>query len=467
MRRFVLLLITTVFCNSLLSQDDKLQKQANLFKSDIKVGNTQLTVYISLNFDKISSTLSVPSQGLKDYPASSTVFTENLDSVILTFNPLGITLSLKSTKNDGELVKLIGNWNQSGLQLPVEFSKIEELPIKSFSQEPKGPFDYLFEEVTIDNKTDQVKLSGTLTKPKKGKKFPAIILISGSGPQDRNQEILGHKPFLLLADELTKLGFAVLRYDDRGTGSSTGDFKASNTFDFTNDALAAYEYLKDRKDIDKRKIILLGHSEGGLVATIAGAKEKKLGGIVLMSSPSLPGDSIMILQNSYLMLFSGINAETSNNVVSTSRKIYDFLLNTKLDEETLKDSITTMYLEGMGIPKDKREAVKTQVAAMSSDWYRTFLSIDPEEYFAKLNCKVMAYYAEKDVQVPAKENIAMFNKIAKTYKKRNFEVETIIGVNHLFQKCSTCLPQEYGNLEETLNPQYLDSLKKYLSKTYL
>ena len=210
-----------------------------------------------------------------------------------------------------------GTFQQGTASLPLNLKKsLDVILEKPKPQEPQAPFPYISTNVTFNN--GNVTLSGTLTRPKENKKYPAVILISGSGPQDRNQEILGHKSFLLLADQLTRDGFAVLRYDDRGTAKSTGNFEIATTFDFADDVVAAFEYLSSRSDINSQKIGLLGHSEGGVVAAIANEKIPQVGFMILMASPGVNGKDLMLLQKKIIEEKNNVPA----NIVAQNQKVF-------------------------------------------------------------------------------------------------------------------------------------------------
>lgn len=197
-----------------------------------------------------------------------------------------------------------GKWNQGGQSFDLEFSRSDSVITINRPQEPKPPFPYIEEDVVFENKNANITLAGTLTYPKEGK-LSVVILVSGSGPQNRNEELLGHKPFLVIADFLTRNGIAVLRYDDRGVGKSTGDFSSATTLDFVGDALSAVDFLKSKDQINKNLIGIIGHSEGGLIAPLAAVQSDDVAFIIMMAGPGLRGKEILVLQTELILSANG------------------------------------------------------------------------------------------------------------------------------------------------------------------
>ena len=299
--------------------------------------------------------------------------------------------------------------------------------------------------------------------PNKDDHFPAVILISGSGPQDRNEEIMGHKPFLVLADHLTKAGIAVLRYDDRGTAKSTGDFKASSSLDFAKDAEAAVAYLQSRKEINNDKIGLLGHSEGGLIAPIVASQNKGVAFIVLMAGPGLRGDRILLLQKKLIELKMGVPAAGVEHNQKIFGGAYKMITEEKLEGQALKDELTKYFKAqyGAALPADQLTAIVGQI---SNPWMVNFMRLDPKDYLSKVKCPVFALIGERDLQVPPQENLAAIEEIAKSSGNKNVVTKELKGMNHLFQECETGLPNEYGQIEQTLAPLFLEEVNTWIQK---
>ena len=352
-----------------------------------------------------------------------------------------------------------GKFTQRGMSFPLNLEK------GSFKinrpQEPQPPFNYKTEDVTFENKEAKIKLAGTLTLPNGNGNFPAIVLVSGSGPQNRNEELFGHKPFLLLADYLTKNGYAVLRYDDRGVAESEGDFDSATVFDFTKDAKSAIEYLKTRKEINTKKIGILGHSEGGQVAQIIAAESNDLDFIILMASPGIKGSELLLLQNDAIAKAYGINETVRSFNKKVNEKTYEIIMEN--DSKEKADKALKEYYKTTAQYKDLNdEALESQINDLYSDHIRQLLLFDPMNYLPKINCKVLAINGTKDLQVNSIENLAGISKGLGT--KGNLDIIFYKGLNHLFQPTTTGLPSEYGEIETTIEPKVLEDITNWLNE---
>ncbi len=341
-------------------------------------------------------------------------------------------------------------------------------PAKERPQEPKGPFPYSTEEVRFQNKDAHVTLSGTLTLPSKAGQYPAVILISGSGPHNRDEEMLGHKPFLVIADYLTKNGIAVLRYDDRGVGKSSGDFSKATSFDFATDAESAVNYLKNRKEINPVKIGLIGHSEGGVAAPIAATRSEDVRFIVLLAAPGIPSTKLILLQEELISRVLGVpEAE-----IQQSRKInevaYDIVLKSK-DAESSKAELTS-YIRANSdskmsfLPKGmtKEQAINMKISMLTSAWGNYLLKYDAAAVLQKVTCPVLALNGEKDLQVPPKEDLAGIAAALKKGGNKNFKTVELPGLNHLFQQSKTGSPEEYEQIEQTFAPVAMEEMKNWI-----
>ena len=370
-------------------------------------------------------------------------------------------------KNDS----IEGTFKQSGLQLPLILKKTPvELQSATRPQEPKQPYPYVSQDVKFENKAAGVTLAGTLTMPSTGDNFITAILITGSGPQNRDEEIMGHKPFLIIADYLTRRGIAVLRYDDRGVALSTGNISTATTADFAEDVESAIAYLKTRKEINPQKIGLIGHSEGGIVSTIVAARSNDIGFIVMLAGTGVRGDALMLLQEEALYKASGlpeakvaelikINAKVFNKVVDTNeavspKEIVDFMT-------TMKADIEAAVPEGM----TDDDYIKQFAVSLASPWLQYFLRYDPAPALEKVKIPVLAVNGGRDLQVPAKENLAAISAALKKGGNQNVTVKEYPGLNHLFQESVTGLPDEYSSIEQTFSPDVLKDLADWILKT--
>ena len=312
-------------------------------------------------------------------------------------------------------------------------------------------------------------MAGTLTLPKKVGVFPVVVLISGSGPQNRDEQLLGHKPFLVLSDYLTKNGIAVLRFDDRGTADSKGDFSKATSFDFATDVEAAVQYLKTRKEINKKKIGLIGHSEGGIIAPIVASNSKDIAFIVLLAGTGIPGDQLLLLQQELIGKASGISDAEIQKNKATNKGAFEIVrkstntekLKLELTEylkQSLKDTLNSQKPKGT----NEDELVKSQVNQMTSPWMLNFLKYNPAPALEKVKCPVLALNGEKDLQVPPKVNLEAVKKALTKAGNKNVITKQLPNLNHLFQECKTGAPSEYASIEQTFSPTAMTEILKWL-----
>ena len=398
-----------------------------------------------------SSTMDSPSQGAKDIPTTKT-----------TFENLKLTIEISNAKIEfiGEFKNetIVGVFKQNGQQFPMELSKNAYIKRTiNHPQEPKEPFSYYSEEVTFDNTKEKVTLAGTLTLPKKEGNYPVVILISGSGAQNRNEEILGQKPFLLLSDYFTKNGIAVLRYDDRGVAKSTGDFKSATSENFASDVESAVEYLKTRKEINKNKIGLVGHSEGGMIAPMVASKRKDINFIVLLAGPGLRGDKLLLLQKEKIERAMGTSEEEILKGQKIYKGAYDMVLNSKNKDLNFKQYFKSQL--DKDTPENEIDALANQI---SNNWFQFFIKYDPTMALMKTKCPVLAVNGEKDLQVPSKENLEAIKKSILKGGNKKVTIIEFPKLNHLFQTTETGSPSEYETNEETFNEKALQKITDWI-----
>ncbi len=394
---------------------------------------------------------------------------------VVTYKEGNLHLGIKSggvfegtVKEDGKTIE--GEWKQMGSVFPLVLSRIEEKPDTRKEQDPVKPYPYNEEEVTYENEEAGVKLAGTLTLPRSEGPFPAVILISGSGQQNRDEELLGHRPFLVLSDYLTRRGIAVLRVDDRGVGGSTGNSSQATSEDFAGDVLAGIEYLKSREEIDSTRIGLIGHSEGGLIAPIVAVQSPDVAFIVMMAGPGLTGEEIILLQSNLIARAEGADNETivRNNVLM--KNMYSVIKeeqnNTIAAEKLrnlLEDEMANMSEEEIQNSGYSETALDAQVQALLSPWMRFFLTYDPRPTLMQVKCPVLAINGEKDLQVPPDENLQAIEEALKAGGNKDYTVKELPGLNHLFQTAQTGSPSEYAAIEETISPTALEMMGDWIS----
>jgi uncharacterized protein len=409
-----------------------------------------------------SGTMDSPDQGAKGLAVSSITYEKAVLKIILASADIHYEGTL--TADD----KLAGVFKQRDVSLPLTLTReksIEE-PIARM-QDPKEPYPYSSQDVSFVNGSDSAILAGTLTLPDGSGPFPAVVLISGSGPQDRNEEIMNHRPFLVLADYLTRNGIAVLRYDDRGTAKSTGDFSKATTLDLADDAEAAVSYLLTRQEINKKKIGLVGHSEGGIIAPMVAARNKQVRFIVLMAGTGMRGKELLLLQQKLIGKANGVPEELLKKSQIKNQQVFDILLNTNDDDQLIaflkKTVVETPAAEKPLGVKDE-DLVQQQLTLLTSPWFKYFLKYDPAPVLVKVKCPVFVLGGSKDLQVPPRENISILKSSLEKGGNKNVTIREFPGLNHLFQECQTGSPKEYQAIEQTLSPQVLREISAWILK---
>lgn len=408
---------------------------------------------------KLKAEMDSPDQGVKGIRVDTVII--NGDSIKLELN---IASAYYEGKYNSDSLSLEGNWHQSGLALPLVLKKVDKIDEVKRSQEPKPPFPYKSEDVVYENKAAGIKLGGTLTVPESGGPFAAVILITGSGQQNRDGELAGHKPFLVLADYLTRKGIAVLRVDDRGIGESTGDFAACTYMDFVSDVIASIKYLKGRKEIDKKRIGLIGHSEGGMIAPIVAAQTKDVAFIVLMAGPGIPCDQLLFLQSAAISKAAGFSEEKIKQSLDLNKRIYT-VIKTGTDSLSIVKELRKIFDEIHAPGKSNPDAAfAKELKIVMTPWFRYFIGYDPAPALEKVKCPVLALNGSKDMQVLPDEDLAGIKKALDNGGNKNYEIKKLEGLNHLFQTAETGNPAEYMKIEETIAPAALQIIGDWILK---
>jgi hypothetical protein len=434
----------------------------------LKVQGTQLKLVFNITkTDKgYSSTMDSPDQGAKGIPVTSTSYENSI---------LKLEISSAGIQYEGTLDKenvFVGTFKQAGQSYPLNLTKEKVEKEKVIRpQEPTKPYPYYSEDVKFENKKDKIVLAGTLTLPEKDGSFPSVILISGSGPQNRDEELLGHKPFLVLADHLTKNGIAVLRFDDRGTAESTGNFKTATSLDFARDVEFAIKYLQTRKEINKNQIGLIGHSEGGIIAPMVAAESKDIKFIVLLAGTGIRGDQLLLLQQELIGKASGISDADLQKAKVINKGAFDIVLKSS-NTDSLRIELTSYIKQAIkdnpesekpaGISED--DYVKLQVNQLTSPWMKYFIKYNPAPILEKVKCPVLAINGEKDLQVPAKINLDTIKKALEKGGNENVTTKELSNLNHLFQECKTGSPSEYATIDQTFSPIALEETSNWILK---
>ncbi len=391
-----------------------------------------------------SATLDVPAQGAFDVPVDKTVFQDN--HLQLTLSAMGASYSgtLK-----GEAIE--GEFTQHGMAFPLNLARGEKETPKARPQDPQPPFNYRAEEVTFTNKKEGNTLAGTLTIPEGDGPFPALVLVSGSGQQNRNEELMNHRPFWVIADYLSRRGVAVLRYDDRGMGGSTGEVLNATSLDFSYDAEAAFDYLLNRKEINASEIGILGHSEGGIINFMVAERRPEVAFLVSLAGPAVNGIEVLKEQQAAILRAQGMSEEMVQFSGNANVQMFDIIEASSSREEA--DTLLRQLLKGWGY---NEELTEQTVGQMASPWMYYFLKYDPTDAIVKTNCPALLLNGSKDLQVLASQNFPAYERIIAEHGKTNLTLRELPDLNHLFQHCETGSPTEYVEIEETISPEVLE-----------
>jgi pimeloyl-ACP methyl ester carboxylesterase len=433
------------------------------WEGQIDIPGQPITVKVDLtiNDSEWSGTIDIPTQGAKGLTLSAIHVEENDEGVHVKFSIRGVP---GNPTFDGKLQDgaISGRFSQGGATFGFQLSR-ESVKGPARPQEPKPPFPYKIEEVAFQNGT--VNLAGTLTLPQGDGPFPAVLLISGSGLQDRDETLVGHKPFWVLADHLSRAGIAVLRVDDPGIGKSTPHPKPATTADFATDVEAGVAFLK--KDDRIGRVGLIGHSEGGLIAAIVASRSSDVGFIVLMAGPGVPGAELLRKQNERIFDAAGIAGERKQNLLVLLDRLFTILTSEDMAEDEQRqavEEIVRKQLEINGVPRAQQDEAQVRILAEQSltPWMRYFLTFDPRPALEKIRVPVLALNGELDVQVDAEQNLTAIAAALEKGGNQNVTVHRLPEHNHLFQRARTGLMNEYGAIEETLSPEVLDLIRDWI-----
>jgi len=431
------------------------QNLTGSWKGMLDLDQARLNLVFNISEDdegRLTCTMDSPDQGANGIPAEITV----TDKTKLKITVKAIGFEYSGELKDGEIK---GLFSQNGFSAPINM-RPGTVELKR-PQTPQPPFPYTTEEVTFTNPGGNAVLSGTLTIPdstiktRKGK-MPVVVMVTGSGLQNRDEELFGHKPFFVLADYLARRGIASLRYDDRGAGKSTGDVEGTTTEDHMKDALAAVDFVKNSRRFDK--VGVLGHSEGGSIAFMLGGAGKT-DFIVSMAGPAVRCDSILIGQNRRMLALSGIPAKTCDDYCRALQAVFDSIRGgvDKGNADTMVRNIVEKT--SVGLPPSMVSNL-VGVAKNSNPWIKFFISYDPQESISRIKCPVMAINGSLDSQVLSTVSLGALHRILPSNKYN--KVKEYGGLNHLFQHCTTGGVNEYGQIEETMSPEVMADIAEWI-----
>lgn len=435
------------------------------WKGLLEVGPAKLNIVFHIHDDN-NVTMDSPDQGAMELPTKVVCMQE--DSISVTLPRLGAQYA-------GKLVgeKINGTFSQMGHSFPLILKRGE---IKmNRPQTPQPPFEYTTQEVVFHNKGIDAKtglpteggeawLGGTLTYPKGFKTgMPVILMVTGSGQQNRDEELMGHKPFLVIADYLARHGIATLRYDDRGVGKSTGNMAMITLQSNMLDAEAGIDYLKSTKKFGK--IGVLGHSEGGIISYMLAARGKA-DFVVSLAGPVLPGDSVLLMQNRDVLTTAGLDKDNVEKYATALSRVFKY----RMSEQKMKfsdkpESLVPMLTMDIALlPELRKNLIKT-VKMVDSPWLVSYLKYDPATDIRKINSPVMLIIGDNDKQVNATANIQAAENILPKAVKAKSLLKAYPTLNHLFQPSETGSPGEYAKIETTISEEVLDDITSWITKT--
>jgi pimeloyl-ACP methyl ester carboxylesterase len=439
------------------------------WKGAIDVGNG-IELRLALEIEKSPEgelTATLVSVDQNNFTVTASSLKQDSDSIELKWDRIRATFTGTLAK-DG--AKMTGQWKQS-TPLPITFERLDKPFTLNRPQEPKKPYPYLEEEVSIAS-AGGIKLAGTLMIPRSAGPHPAVVLITGSGPQDRDEALLGHKPFLVVSDDLTRNGIAVLRCDDRGVGKSGGVFIDAKLADFVNDALACADYLRTRKEIDAKHIGLVGHSEGATIATEAAARSpEKVAFVVMLAGPGVPMVQLLERQTHDLNHAAGIDGELLKRCDEFEKGVLDAAIEPG-DRKVVEKKVREAYQRGIAkLTETQRTALglkdadlERRVSFLFSPAMHELLQYDPQPTLKKVRCPVLALNGEKDLQVAADENLPAIRAAISAGGNTSVATTPLPNLNHLFQHCKTGAPSEYAQIEETFAPEAMKVVSDWIVK---
>ncbi|CEK13203.1 alpha/beta hydrolase family protein [Chthonomonas calidirosea] len=424
--------------------------------------NQKLTIILHISADntqQLVAKMDVPQQAAYGVSASRVALQGTNVEIDFDVIQAHFTGTLSSDNK-----QIVGHWQQSGADLPLTLNKTDKPTsiTPKRPQEPKPPYPYEVHNVSIPNpNAPSVILAGTLTLPKGNGPFPAALLIAGSGPHDRDEDVFGHKIFLVLADYLTRHHIAVLRYDKRGVGQSTGNFKTATLQDFASDALAAVKFLMHQPGIDPKQVGLIGHSEGGIVAPLVASQMPNIAYVVLLAGPGIKGADLLALQEERIAQVQGLPLAEIHKMLEIDRQLYQIVLEEK-DPQKAQTLMQNVLHKAQ--PKMQQQAMDQIIASLNTPWMRSFLAYDPAKALRQVHCPVLAVGGDKDLQVPAKEDLPLIQKALRQGGNRQVTTKVFPGLNHLFQPCQTGSPLEYAEIETTFDPKVLAYISHWIQQ---
>jgi len=408
---------------------------------------SQLDLIVHFN-SETTGTVDIPQQNAKDLK-----ITYKLEQDSLSFKFSDIVADYEGTMNENQIK---GTFRQNGGSFPLDFTKQEA----SSSEKTAIPENFISEDVQFFNKQAGIFLAGTITRPKDYQFHPAVILISGSGLQDRDEALLGKRPFYNISKALSNAGFVVLRFDDRGYGESQGDGSNATTEDFATDVSSAVDFLLTKNYVNKKKIGLIGHSEGGIIAPIVATQRNDIDFLILLAGPGVDGKTLILDQSKVMLEKSNVSKDYMDKALEVNETIYDTVLNNSLSTDE-KKAIMQKLLSDF---KMEQTAIDANIEASLSPWYRFFLALDPSIYLKQIKIPVLSLNGTLDTQVTADLNQNGIKKALEQAGNKYYEIKKLEGYNHLFQKANTGLVNEYATLGKAMDDEVCKIIINFIQK---
>jgi dienelactone hydrolase len=433
-------------------------------KIDIGGSSLRVTFTIEGDLEHLTAVMGSPDQGDNLFNCSEAYFSSG--EITLRVKDIGLEYHGAYIANKKQFE---GQLYQGGQSFPCTLVRetLAAEQVKPRPQEPLQPFSYETYDINFPGGSPEIMLSGTLSLPKGSGPFPCVVLISGSGPQNRDEEILGHKPFLVLCDYLVKKGMAVFRYDDRGVAKSGGDFASATSADFASDVRAAILVMKENKKIDPKKIGLAGHSEGGTITAMVAADNPDVAFVISLAGTGLPGGDVLTKQNFDYARSEGASVAGAEQSSEQTKKMVAIMTSSLNSDERLV-KLKGLYAEALAPQKasitDFDEVVMQTAMEVNTPWLHFFLNHDPRNDWMRVKCPVLALNGGKDVQVNASSNLNAISTALEAGKNYRYKTAVFPDLNHLFQTANTGSPGEYGKIDETFSTDAMESIADWLIK---
>jgi uncharacterized protein len=477
--------VLPVLCSGQSTQKAKSETNEviGIWQGTLTAGSSTLKIVFRISKDSqnlLKAAIDSPNQRLSNAP---------VDKIELKGGKLILNMECFHSVYEGTIEgnRINGEWRQNGKVYPLDMEKVEKAKKAKISkepekaevkentpeirrpQEPAKPYPYIEQNIEFENKSAGIKLAGTLTIPKSKTPVAVVVLVSGTGPQDRDESVFGHKPFLVLADYHIRKGIAVLRADDRGTGGSGGDYSKANLDDFAADVLSAVEYLKTHKEIDPKRIGVIGHSEGGFVAAKAAVLSEDIAFVVMMAGTGLPGEKVLYRQAEEIASAEGADEKAITEACEMQKSLFA-VLKRETDDTAIEREIRFLIENEVAKLKDSdkkafeamRPAIEAQMKQIMLPSTRQFVMEDPKPVLMKLKCPVLAICGEKDLQISSEENLPAIEQALKDGGNTNYTIKEMPCLNHLFQVAKTGSPSEYATIEETISPAALKTIGDWI-----